>query len=78
MSLSHILNPLSSNRTDSQDLPYYLVCYPTLVANEDTFRLTICLYWSNPSLCDIFNSIAHMYDISDLIWQLFPDKEPIQ
>ena len=70
-----ITNPLSSNRTDGQDLPYYLVRFPATVPNAYKFRLTICPYFSNPSLRDISNDIARLYDVTDLFRQLFPNTE---
>ena len=64
-----------TDRTDGQPFTYYPIRYPPLVAAEDNWRLTICPFFSQPSLRDIANDTARLYDISELMKQLFPMQQ---
>jgi hypothetical protein len=68
-----------TSQTDGQPIIYYLIRYPPLVEKPNTWRLTICPYFSQPSLRDIASNVARLYDVTDLAKQLFtnPETHPV-
>jgi hypothetical protein len=64
-----------TSQTDGQPVTYYLIRYPLLVAAPNTWRLTICPYWSQPSLYNIARNVARLYNVSELMQQLFTNAE---
>ena len=64
-----------TSETDGQPVTYYLIRYPPLVTAPNTWRLTICPYWSQPSLYNISRNVARLYNVTELMQQLFTNAE---